>query len=150
MKGKKKLLAFCGLYCGDCLGHTGIVADSAQNFKNVLEKYKFDRTAKILFPKELKHYDRFFKMLCFMTNLKCPKVCRERADHEVSCQIRKCCKDREFYACYECSDFESCQKLKSFMNGLHANSCIKNLQSIKEVGLDHWLHSSKRYWHWDE
>ena len=44
MKARKDLLAYCGLYCGDCLGYTGVIADAAKNLMMVLKKYKFDRT----------------------------------------------------------------------------------------------------------
>ncbi|MBE9593852.1 MAG: hypothetical protein IMF19_10290, partial [Proteobacteria bacterium] len=78
MKERKELLAYCGVYCGDCLGYTGVIADAARNFMVVLEEYKFDRTAKCVLSEELKDYDKFYEMLGFMTGLKCPMVCRER------------------------------------------------------------------------
>jgi len=46
MKDKKELLAYCGFHCGDCLGYTGVIAEAAKDFKIVLDKYKFERTAK--------------------------------------------------------------------------------------------------------
>jgi len=145
MKGRKGLLAYCGLYCGDCAGYIGKIADTAKNLIKVLEKFKFDRTAKCLFSEELKDYDQFCKMLGFMTGLKCPKICRERKDSGTSCKIRKCCRDRGFYACYECDDFETCEKLKS-LEELHGDSCVNNLKAIKEMGLEAWIISGKRLW----
>jgi len=145
MKGRKDSLAYCGLYCGDCAGHIGEIAETANNLIKVLQKFKFDRTAKCLFSEELKDYDQFYKMLEFMTGLKCPKICREREDSGTSCKIRKCCRDKGFYACYECDDFEVCEKLKS-LEELHGDSCVKNLKAIKEVGLDAWITSGKRLW----
>jgi hypothetical protein len=117
MKERKDLLAYCGFYCGDCLGYTGVIADAAKNFMMVLEKYKFDQTAKSVFPENLKDYDRLCEMLGFMTGLKCPTICRERKDSGTSCKVRKCCRERGFYACYECGDFEICEKLKSLHEG---------------------------------
>lgn len=38
MKERKELLAYCGVYCGDCLGYTGMIADAAKNFMMVLER----------------------------------------------------------------------------------------------------------------
>lgn len=26
------MLAYCGIYCGDCLGYTGVIADAAKDF----------------------------------------------------------------------------------------------------------------------
>lgn len=145
MKKEKKLLAYCGLYCGDCVDYSGAIADVARNFKKVLEKYKFDRTAKCVFPEELKDYDKFCEMLGFMTGLKCPKTCREREDNSTSYKIRKCYKDKGFYACYECDDLEICDKLKS-LEGLHGDSCVKNLEAIKEMGLENWIIEGERLW----
>ena len=150
MNEREDLLAYCGFYCGDCLGYTGVIADTAMNFMRVLEKYKFDQTAKCLFPKELKDYEKFFEMLEFMTGLKCEKICREREDSDTSCTVRKCCRDRNFYACYECNDFEICDNLKSIHKGLHYNSSMKNLKAIKEMGLKNWIIRGKRHCYWDE
>lgn len=150
MKERKELLAYCGSYCGDCLGYTGVIADAAGDFMMVLEKYKFDRTAKCVFPEELKNYDTFYEVLGFMTGLKCTQICRESEDSSTSCKVRNCCRERGFYACYECDDFEVCDKLMSFMGGLHADSCLKNLKAIKEMGLEAGIIKGKRHCYWDE
>ena len=71
-KERKDLLAYCGFYCGDCLGYTGVIADAARDFMKVLEKYEFDRTAKCVFPEELEDYDTFYEALGFMTGLYAP------------------------------------------------------------------------------
>ena len=139
------MLAYCGLYCGDCAGYLGEIAHTAKNLMKVLEKFKFDRTAKCLFSEELRDYDKFCEMLGFMTSLKCEQICREREDSGTSCKIRKCCRERGFYACYECDDFEICEKLKS-LEGLHGDSCVKNLKAIKEMGLEAWVIRGKRLW----
>jgi hypothetical protein len=150
MTDRKELLAYCGFYCGDCLGHTGLIADATNNFKKVLDKYQFDRTAKCVFPDQLKDYDRFYEIVGFMTGLKCPMTCREREDRNVACEVRKCCIINGFYACYECDDFEACDKLKSLMEGLHYESSLKNLKAIKEMGLEEWITRGKRHHYWDE
>ncbi len=150
MKERKDLLAYCGFYCGDCLGYTGVIADSAQNFKEVLEKYKFDRTVKSVFPEKLKDYDSLFEMLEFMTGLKCGKICRERKDSETTCEIRKCCTDKDFFACFECNDFETCENLKSTHGGLHYDSSLMNLNAIREMGLRNWIIQGKRQCYWNE
>jgi len=149
MNDKKALLAYCGFYCGDCLGHTGVIANAATDFKKVLDKYQFDRTAKCIFPDQLKDYDRFYETVGFMTGLKCPMVCREREDPDTACEIRKCCIDNDFYACFECDDFETCEKLKSLMGGLHYDASLKNLKAIREMGFEEWISRGKRHHYWD-
>lgn len=145
MKEKEKLLAYCGLYCGDCAGYTGEIADRAKELIKIIEKYKFELSAKNMFTKELKDYDKFFKKLKFISGLKCPKICRERIVGSTTCNIRKCCIDKGFYACYECDIFETCDKFKA-LEELHKDSCVKNLKAIKEMGLKNWITNGKRYW----
>ena len=55
----KNLLAYCGLYCGDCAGYTGAIADAAEALKKAVEENKFERTARELFADELGEYDEF-------------------------------------------------------------------------------------------
>jgi len=48
MTEEKALVAYCGLYCGDCFGHKGKVADLARDLRKELRQAKFDRTAEFL------------------------------------------------------------------------------------------------------
>jgi hypothetical protein len=147
---KEDLIAYCGIYCGDCLGHTGVIADAAEDFKGVLEKYEFKKSAKAIFPDQLKDYDKIFDKIGFMASLRCPIVCRARTDDNVDCEIRKCCKNNGFFACYECNNFEVCEKLKSGMEGLHYEAMIKNLKEIKAMGLKEWIRRGKVHHYWDK
>jgi hypothetical protein len=149
MKNNIELLAYCGLYCGDCAGYTGEIADAARVLKETTEKYKFAQTARHLFAKELKDFDHFREMLNFMTELKCPKPCRQHNDGEVKCEILKCCREKGFYACHECDSFETCEKLKK-LGGLHGESHIKNLRAIREMGIENWIKKGKRLWFADD
>lgn len=143
MSEEKELLAYCGLYCGDCAGYSGEIADAASELQKAFTKYKFERTANSMFSKELEDFDKFCEMLQFMTQLKCSAICRERKDGETKCEIRKCCIDKGYYACHECDDFETCEKL---INDLQNDACVKNLRAIKEMGIENWIKKGKRYW----
>jgi hypothetical protein len=147
---KKELLAYCGICCGDCLGYTGVIADAAEDFKAVLEKYKFEKSAKAILPDQIKDYDKIFDKIVFMTSLRCPMVCRERKNDNVDCEIRKCCESKGFFACYECDDFEICEKLKSMMEGLHYEAIMRNLKEIKAMGLEEWISKGKAHHYWDK
>lgn len=150
MKRKVDLLAYCGFYCGDCLGHTGVIADAARDFMAVLERYQFDRTAKCVFPEKLKDYAKFCEMLGFMTALRCERVCRKKEASSMTCKVAMCCRDRGLYACYECDDFATCEKLKALHAGLHYDSCLQNLKAIREVGLDAWIVRGRRHCYWNK
>ena len=41
---ERRLLGYCGMYCGGCLGHTGVIANAAEEFLKVLDKHEFERT----------------------------------------------------------------------------------------------------------
>ncbi len=145
MNETPELLAYCGLYCGDCAGYSGEIADRARELVETMEKYRFELTARHLFPERIKDSPGLAEMLGFMTELKCPAVCRQRTDDSTSCEIRKCCKQKGFYACYECEELEACDKLKS-LEALHRDSCIKNLQAIKAMGPEGWVAHGRRLW----
>jgi hypothetical protein len=152
MDEKDRLLAYCGFYCGGCLGYTGVIAGPAQALLEALESYQFDRTAQCVFPEQLGEYDRFFEMLRFMTTLRCPGICRtEEPEPEPSgCEVKVCCIEQGFFACYECDGFESCQTLGTLHVGLHADACLRNLREIREMGLDTWLAEGTRHYYWME
>lgn len=139
MERRKELLGYCGTYCGDCPGYTGVIADASENLKEVLDRHKFARTARCIFPEELREYDRFYEMLQFMTGLRCPGKCRKAEATETSCEVRSCCRAKRYHACYKCGDFEVCDTLKSLFGGLHYEVNIRNLRAIKETGLENWL-----------
>jgi hypothetical protein len=145
MNEKTDLLGCCGLYCGDCAGYSGEIAQRTRDLVEVMERYRFELTAKHLFPEKLGEYDKLREMLGFMTELTCPAVCRQREDGSTSCEIRKCCRGRGFYACHECDDFETCGTLKS-TEPLHGDSCVANLRAIKEMGPDAWVADGRRLW----
>jgi hypothetical protein len=152
MGESKDLLAYCGFYCGDCLGYTGVVADAAESFSRVLQKYQFDRTAECVFPEQLGDYDRLCEILAFMAGLRCSGICREEAQDRPpsTCEIKNCCRDKGYYACYECASFETCDKFALVHQGLYTDSCIKNMRAIREIGLEVWLARGRRHCYWDE
>jgi hypothetical protein len=150
MQEKARLLAYCGFYCGDCLGYTGVIADAARGFLEVLETHRFERTAECVFPEQLGDYDRLNEALNFMAGLRCPGRCRTTEPEPSGCAVKKCCIEKGFFACYECDGFESCETLDSLHGGLHTASCVKNLRAIREMGLGAWLLRGKRHCYWME
>ena len=69
----------------------------------------------------------------------------EKNDNETECKIRKCCIEKGFFACYECSIYEECEILKT-QEDPHGDSSIQNFQGIKKMGIDAWVKKGKRYW----
>ena len=47
-KEDKNLIAYCGLYCGDCPIYKGKIADLARDLRKELREARFDKTAEAL------------------------------------------------------------------------------------------------------
>ena len=67
MASNKDLIAYCGLYCRDCVSHKGKVADLARDLRKELRTAKFDKTAEVLaavpFFEAFKDYDECYDVL---------------------------------------------------------------------------------------
>ena len=150
MGGEAELVTYCGIYCGDCLGYTGVIADAADEFLDVLDRHKFYLNAKNMFPAQLSDYDSLVDMLLFMTELRCHKTCRERTDEEARCAVMDCCKSRGYFSCHECNDFEHCEILASSLGGLHLEASLRNLREMRDMGLEAWIREGIRHHYLDE
>lgn len=144
----KNLIAFCGLYCGDCHGYAGTIPDLACDLRKELRKYKYDKFAKFLsgfgFAKELKNYETCYNVLGFMVKFRCRKGCRNGGGYPF-CKIRKCCQKKGIDGCWECNDFKDCNKL-DFLKPVHGDAHIKNLKKIKRGGKEKFI-EEKRHWY---
>lgn len=140
----KNLVAYCGLYCGDCLGYTGEVADLSRDLRKVLRKYKFDKVAETIPFKEFKHYNECYEVLGAMVKIRCKRACRGGGGPPF-CKIRKCCQKNCYEGCWECDKLEDCDKLK-FLEPIHKDAHIKNLKNIKRIGIEKWIATGKHYW----
>jgi hypothetical protein len=147
---EKQYLGYCGLYCGDCLGRTGVIADAARDFLDVLDKYEFEKTAFSVFPSQLADYDNLLDMLMFMENLRCTRFCREIDGGESKCIVRECCVENGYFACNSCEGFEDCDKLELVLGRLHLEACKRNLRDVNEMGLEKWLALGTKHHYWDQ
>lgn len=147
---ERSLLAYCGMYCGECIGCSGVIANAAGDFLKVLDKYEFEKTAVNVFPNDLGEYDKFIDMLEFMGGLRCKTTCRSVDGGESKCEARQCAVENGHYVCSECEEFEDCEKLDNVLGSLHTESCRMNLRAIKKMGLDAWLEKGKKHHYWDK
>ncbi len=108
---ERRLLGYCGMYCGDCLGCSGVIADASSEFLKVLDSYEFEKTAFHVFPTQLAEYDKFIDMLEFMGDLRSKTNCRDVDGGESKCEVRQCVVDNGYFTCNECEGFEECEKL---------------------------------------
>jgi hypothetical protein len=129
-----KLIAYCGLYCGDCHGFTGKIPDFARDLRKELRDIHYDKFASFIstfpFGKDFKNYDECYKVLGAMVKFRCKKGCRDGGGSPF-CKIRKCSLKKDFDGCWECSDFLDCKEL-IFLENVHGDAHIKNLKNIKK------------------
>ena len=80
MPEDKDLIAYCGLYCGDCFGHKGTIADLARDLRKELRQAHFGRIAGAMaetpFFAVYKDYPVCYEVLGAMVKFRCKKSCR--------------------------------------------------------------------------
>lgn len=145
MQEKNKLVAYCGLYCGDCLFYKGEIADLARDLRKKLREAKFDRVSRGMakFFREFEDYERCYRVLGALVKLRCRRACRNGGGPPF-CKMRKCCDAKKIDGCWECSQFEDCKKL-DFLKPVHGDGHLQNLRAIRKKGLDGFVKGEK---HW--
>ena len=141
MSRKKDLVAYCGLYCDDCMARKGKVADLATELKSELKASGFDRFASAIsdvpFFKALKKYPDFTEVLDVLVAARCTKTCKEGGANP-ACEVRICCKEKEIEGCWVCGEFVDCEKLR-FLEGVHGIAHIRNLRRLKRKGVNEFV-----------
>ena len=147
----KNLVAYCGLYCGDCFAHKGKIADLARDLRKELRQSRFDKTAESLsnfsFFRVFKNYSQCYGVLGALVKFRCKNACRGGGGPPF-CKMRKCCQKKGIEGCWECDEFEKCEKLE-FPESNHGDAHMKNLRKIRKKGIDNFL-KGKRYWYTKE
>ena len=139
----KDLIAYCGLYCGDCFSYKGRIPDLARDLRKELRQAKFDKVAEGIPFKEFQHYSECYDVLGAMVRLRCKSACRGGGGNPF-CPIRKCCQKKGIEGCWQCDEFGTCKKLDT-LKPVHGDAVIKNLTKIKKSGVDAFI-EGKRYW----
>ena len=143
MDNKIQLIAFCGLYCGECFAYKGKIADLSRDLRKELRQAKCERLAPNIPFKEFRNYKESYECMGALVRLRCKKACRGNGGNPF-CTIRKCCRKKEIIGCWECDDIEICKKLDS-LKGSHNDAHIKNLRKLKMKGVEEFI-SGKKYW----
>jgi hypothetical protein len=147
MESHENLVAFCGLYCGDCHGFLGKIPDLARDLRKELRRSRYDKFAEFIsthsFGKDFRNYDECYKVLGAMVRFRCRKGCRGGGASPF-CKIRKCNQKKEIEGCWLCEEIETCDKL-DFLNPVHGDAHKKNLRTIKRNGRESFV-KGKRLW----
>jgi hypothetical protein len=142
-KADTSLVAYCGMYCGDCpcFHKEGNIPDLARNLREALRRNKFELAAQEIPLEEFKHYKECYDCLGAMARLKCSKPCKSGGGGR-SCKVRQCCMRNGYPGCWECDDFEDCEKLAA-LTTIRRDAMLLNLRNIKKRGLEGYLKGKK-------
>lgn len=147
---ERDLTAYCGLYCGDCIRYQSRASELAEELLEEIKKTKFTEYANVKksHKKEFENFDTFLPLLKVISEIKCERPCRIGGDGcEGECEVIKCVRSKAFEGCWECNDFEICDKL-IFLKPFHGNGPLENLKIIKELGLDNWAKDREKCYPW--
>ncbi len=145
---KRELVGYCGLYCGDCFAHNGVIADLAKDLRKELRAARFADTAEVLASvpifKAFAGYPQCYDVLGAIVRFRCKRACRGGGG-DPRCPIRLCCEGKNLAGCWLCDEFGACAKLR-VLERLHGDAALRNLRVIKRRGVGAFI-KGKRHWH---
>ena len=144
---KDDVVAYCGLCCLDCHGHTQKIPYLARDLRKELRRVHYEKFAGTIsslpFGSAFKNYQECYDALGLMMKFRCSKGCRN-GEAPPFCQIRKCCQEKGLEGCWDCDVYIECEKL-DFLKANHGDAHLKNLALIKKKGIDGFV-KGKRAW----
>jgi len=144
-KYSKNLVAYCGLYCEDCIRYKDNIAENAQRLLDTLEESEFERYAAVKKKdvNSFKNYQLFVDVLKDILRLHCNRPCRVGDGCPTfDCQIVKCCKEKEYDGCWQCEQVEVCDKL-DFLIAMHGDLHVQNCLIMREHDINEFI--QRRY-----
>jgi predicted RNase H-like HicB family nuclease len=133
-----ELVSYCGGYCGRCGICELNIQTGIKAIQNVTEAAGILTEAEHLgwpLMRDIatdccKQFENNLSSFANLSSKLFPTNCRGGC---VPCDIAKCCKDKGFFTCAECSEMEKCSKL-----GKQYEKVSKNLMEIKRIGSESW------------
>ena len=140
----EELIAYCGLFCGDCPRYGGRMSGLARELRKEIEGSGLRRAARTERARRgaYKSFDNFWQMLGTIADFECPG-CR-KAGCSVTCRIRPCCRKRRLTGCWECPDFVTCPEFRG-LRAVHGRGIAHNLRVLSRNGPRAFLRG-RRYW----
>jgi hypothetical protein len=141
IKEAKKLIGYCGIYCGSCGMLRGrIYTKMAQEFLEVIKaaSYPDELTINKKSDKPDFDFNEFLKGLEYLSKENSGAYCQESCKQGggVNCKYRVCAKVREIEICYECEDYP-CEHFSSTFE--KSPEKLKDYQRFKKLGLEGWI-----------
>lgn len=142
-------VAFCGLYCGDCIIRQRKIGEASDNLLQTIHTREFGKLSNGLPKISPKVFSAFSKIkdccevLDAMSHLDCKRLCRNGGG-TTGCAIRTCCRGKKIYGCWQCAEFEKCEIL-GLIKPVNGNAHISNLKVIKKKGMASFLAGEKAW-----
>ena len=134
----KKLICYCGAYCGECGMYRGrVYAKLAQEFLRIIEASDYPDWLPKFFKLDF-NFDEFLKGVEYFskkdTGPYCQEPCKEGGGPP--CKIRPCARERGIEICYECKDFP-CEHFSWILEKY--SDKLKDYERFKKLGLKGWI-----------
>jgi len=147
-----EMIAYCGLFCGDCVRYGSTLTESARTLLTELEKRKFSDYVEVKkkFDDAFKDYPIFVDVLKKIVELECKESCRKGGGCSAfDCQIVTCCVEKKQKGCWECEQLVACDKF-DFLKSFHGETPKKNCVDLRENGFDDFELRKNSFYLWDE
>ena len=142
------LVAYRGYYCADCIKFNSRIAALAGELATEMDRSSFDEyfevksscaTAAIEDVGSFRDYQVFKKVLNTLRNQACHTPCRSGEDGcGDECPIKLCVLEKGLRGCWECDDYESCDKA-GFVAPFWGGILQRNIELIRRYGPEEWL-----------
>ncbi len=155
MSDDKRLTAYCGLYCRDCIPSKKELFSTAARLEDLLEDLHFDKYAQVKAEQSywskanetFKKYQDFIQVLQAIRELECKVSCREGGGWKgAHCDVRNCALSKDLEGCWDCADYKTCQLLEP-LKKFHPN-LEYHLSLIKSEGVENWSSKRKCHYRW--
>ncbi len=144
-------VAYCGLYCPDCVHYKNAHNAPARALREVLAGSRMDRYARVpsAFSAAFKDYEAFLNVLDYLADRECGQVCRLGGGcGGKPCGVMRCCQKKGFQGCWECPDLEDCGEFE-FLAPQCGGLPKENLRMIRRHGLEAWFGRRKPFYVWE-
>jgi len=135
----KKLIGYCGIYCGKCGMYKGrIIAKVADDLKELIGTHGYPEWVPKFGGIDFK-FAEFQKGLAYFTKESSGCYCQEpcKAGGGVpGCKIKECAKEKGIEICFQCDKFP-CKTLSKFFKN-HPDY-FKECERFKKLGMEEWL-----------
>ena len=129
---EKNLVAFCGLYCRECVYYKNVFRIRAKDLLSEVEKNEWIKNVWESLDAPFDADDFITQLTWLASSPGCPG-CRAGAGWP-ECPIRKCAQEKNLQGCFDCSEYP-CQAV----SGEQAAYQRELIEKIKEAGLEDYI-----------